>query len=223
MLTIPFRMSSSPTSHHHVSMPRKRSSAYAPSTRASDISRLMDPSYSSSSSAQSPHVYVDHSGDFHDPDYRDFPIVSMTRKPRWEQSWADRDEIDDDGEELLEDDRFARFSAYHTPASRRSTSRPRSPTSPTATTPSTYSPYSHFVTPSPPTSFDEEDEALNPASSPFGSDPELEKRNYFRRSIDSKRRKSDSSVRPPLPTNTPYQSSKEEASLVHEDDQQEWT
>lgn len=201
-------------------MPHKHSKAYAPSTRASDISRLMDPSYSSSSSSQSPHVYVDHSGDFHDPDYRDFPIVA--RKPRWEQTWSDRDQLDEDDEGEVDDDRFTRFSAYHTPTSRRSTSRPRSPTSPTATTPSAYSPYSHFVSPSPPTSYDEEDEVLSSVSSPFGSDPELEKRKCFRRSVDSKRRKSDSFVRP-IPPVVPC---KEEPSAVTDDEDEdplEWT
>ncbi|KAH8106924.1 hypothetical protein BXZ70DRAFT_1003819 [Cristinia sonorae] len=49
---------------------------YSPNSRAADISRLLDPSYSSqssSSSASSSRAYVDHRGEFHDPDYRDFP------------------------------------------------------------------------------------------------------------------------------------------------------
>ncbi|KAH9852746.1 hypothetical protein C2E23DRAFT_148414 [Lenzites betulinus] len=64
--------------HHH---------QYSPSTRAADISRLLDPAYASSSSSStmsattpSPHAaqtraYVDHNGDLHDPDYRDFPVL----------------------------------------------------------------------------------------------------------------------------------------------------
>ncbi|KAI0823596.1 hypothetical protein BC628DRAFT_1411601 [Trametes gibbosa] len=68
--------------HHH---------QYSPSTRAADISRLLDPAYASSSSSStvsattpSPHTqtraYVDHNGDLHDPDYRDFPVLRPTTR-----------------------------------------------------------------------------------------------------------------------------------------------
>lgn len=66
---------------------------YAPSTRAADISRLLDPAYasgssSSSSSSASPthhkhgqtRAYVDRHGDLHDPDYRDFPVLPTTAR-----------------------------------------------------------------------------------------------------------------------------------------------
>ncbi|KZT71318.1 hypothetical protein DAEQUDRAFT_124885 [Daedalea quercina L-15889] len=89
--------------HHHHSM-------YSPSSRAADISRLLDPAYASGSSSSdsstrtrvsawaSPahratvppdlkyaqtqtRAYVDHHGDLHDPDYRDFPVLPMPTRP----------------------------------------------------------------------------------------------------------------------------------------------
>ena len=216
MLTLTCRMSSSPPRHLHLPLSCKHQSAYAPSTRASDISRLLDPSYSSSnrvdmpSSSLGPHqtsVYVDHSGDFHDPDYRDFPILNFSKKPRWEHTWSDRDHITEEDEDI-DDDRFRsrRFNPYHSSTPRRSTSRPTSPTftpSPTSNTTltaSSYSPYAHFTSPSPPNSFDGDDDVLTSESSPFETEAELEKRPSKRcsmRSIASRRRKSDSSsIRP---------------------------
>lgn len=74
--------------HHHSS-----SSMYAPSTRAEDIARLLDPAYASGSSSSSAstgsptryrhgqaRAYVDHHGDLHDPDYRDFPALLTTAR-----------------------------------------------------------------------------------------------------------------------------------------------
>lgn len=84
---------------------------YSPSSRAADISRLLDPAYASGSSSSasstrtrgsvwaSPayrstlppeakhahaqtRAYVDHRGDLHDPDYRDFPVLTPTRRTR---------------------------------------------------------------------------------------------------------------------------------------------
>lgn len=69
---------------HHHSSPSSRS-PYHPNTRQADISRLLDPAYASSSSASThsssgnvrayTRAYVDHSGEMHDPDYRDFPVL----------------------------------------------------------------------------------------------------------------------------------------------------
>lgn len=80
---------------------RKQPSAYAPSTLAADVNRLLDPyyaydtrsSFSSSSSSSpasatfvyggQPKAYVDAAGDLHDPDYRDFPgMPSPVRTPK---------------------------------------------------------------------------------------------------------------------------------------------
>ncbi|KAH9930691.1 uncharacterized protein B0H18DRAFT_953085 [Fomitopsis serialis] len=90
--------------HHHL-----HHSMYSPSSRAADISRLLDPAYASGSSSSdsstrtrvsgwtSPayratlpldvkhtqtRAYVDHQGDLHDPDYRDFPVLTPTRRTR---------------------------------------------------------------------------------------------------------------------------------------------
>jgi hypothetical protein len=73
---------------------------YSPSSRAADIARLLDPSYSNNSPFTK-HVYVDHHGDLHDPDYRDFPPVAhshttRTTRPRWETADVSVDDDDDD-------------------------------------------------------------------------------------------------------------------------------
>ena len=70
-----------PANNHHNHHHRQ----YSPSTRAADISRLLDPAYASSSSSSSTcptpspqtqtRAYVDHNGDLHDPDFRDFPFM----------------------------------------------------------------------------------------------------------------------------------------------------
>ncbi|KAF8055880.1 hypothetical protein FPV67DRAFT_1457874 [Lyophyllum atratum] len=83
---------------------------HSPSARAADISRLLDPSYSSNAYA-STSAYVDRHGELHDPDYRHFPIAqpsskrhsphshaySMATRPRWEL--IDEDAVDDEDEE----------------------------------------------------------------------------------------------------------------------------
>jgi hypothetical protein len=91
--------------HHHT----KHSAA-----RAADISRILDPSYSSSSASSSNvHAYVDRNGDLHDPDYRHFPIAhqpntskrhssqsshgyNLAARPRWELFDEDALDMEDD-------------------------------------------------------------------------------------------------------------------------------
>lgn len=82
---------------------------YSPSSREADIARLLDPAYASPA-AHSPltkspkmapkEVYVDHHGDLHDPDFRDFPPLGHShmhsRQPRWEQGYGDDDDSDDE-------------------------------------------------------------------------------------------------------------------------------
>ena len=149
---------------------------YAPATRASDISRLLDPSYTSASG--SPYqtvVYVDHSGDFHDPDYRDFPIVHTPKESRWESNHSTHPALFDGDEDEQEerdefDSRHPRFSAYRTPTGRRSTSRPRSPGMSSTPLSPTYSPYSQYYS-SPSQSYEEDSEL---SQSPLETPPELE-------------------------------------------------
>ncbi|KAI0053984.1 hypothetical protein FA95DRAFT_1600491 [Auriscalpium vulgare] len=116
---LPMRRSISPPA-------RKR---YSQHSKAADVSRLLDPSYLSSSASSSPtSVYVDHHGDLHDPDYRDFPAVTTHRRPAWERAGNHSDDDDASDDELTEipDDRTrlhpsprerrrARYSAIDTP------------------------------------------------------------------------------------------------------------
>lgn len=113
--------------------PRSDKSEYAPATVASDISRILDPSYTPSPPPHSPHspgastsspsgaggytqakAYVDHAGDMHDPDWRDFPAALPTSRrlsdttrsrrasssmryagrPPWERSFDDAEGAD---------------------------------------------------------------------------------------------------------------------------------
>lgn len=135
---------------------------YAPATRAADISRLLDPSYTSASG--SPYqtvVYVDHSGDFHDPDYRDFPVVQASKESRWDSNYSTYPApFDEDEEEERDefDSRYQRFGAYSTPTGRRSTSRTRSPRMSSNSLSPSYSPYSQYYSSSPSQSYEEESE-----------------------------------------------------------------
>ncbi|KAI0076854.1 hypothetical protein K474DRAFT_1707790 [Panus rudis PR-1116 ss-1] len=68
---------------------------YSPASRAQDISRLLDPAYASASTAStSPglesRAYVDHRGDLHDPDYRDFPVMPVRRSTTMSKTRARR-------------------------------------------------------------------------------------------------------------------------------------
>ncbi|TBU35541.1 hypothetical protein BD311DRAFT_647410 [Dichomitus squalens] len=81
------RRSQSPLPHLATLLPTHQHE-YSPSSRAADISRLLDPAYASSSTSSSSvsaspaspqtRVYVDHHGEIHDPDYRDFPVLRPT-------------------------------------------------------------------------------------------------------------------------------------------------
>jgi len=94
------------TSQHFTVNPFAAHRPYSPSTRASDIARLLDPAYASPSHQRTSkalgsrsairEVYVDHHGDLHDPDFRDFPTFGHS-KPRWERAYTD--ESDDEEEE----------------------------------------------------------------------------------------------------------------------------
>ncbi|KAJ7580723.1 hypothetical protein C8J56DRAFT_960709 [Mycena floridula] len=77
-------------------------------SKRADISRLLDPTYASSSSSNSASsssstswtvnqtkVYVDHDGDLHDPDYRHFPSLS---RPSWEVVEEDENVFEEEEE-----------------------------------------------------------------------------------------------------------------------------
>ena len=217
---------------------------YAPATRASDISRLLDPSYTSASG--SPYqtvVYVDHSGDFHDPDYRDFPIVHIPKESRWEPSHPTHpalfDEDEDEREERDEfDSRQPRFNAYLTPTGRRSTSRPRSPGMSSTPLSPTYSPYSQYYSSSPSQSYEEESEF---SQSPLETPLELDSENKRSRLSFGGCRKTGLQSPPPIATTTrltrmsspmsrdiPIHDEHEEMTNLHKEDdevvqEEDWT
>lgn len=100
------KRSPSPSSQHFSVNPFAAHRPYSPSTRASDIARLLDPTY-----ASPPHhtafkavgtrtaireVYVDHHGDLHDPDFRDFPTFGHAHTK--ERTYADESDIEEDEE-----------------------------------------------------------------------------------------------------------------------------
>lgn len=125
--------SGSPFSNNIFSRP------YSPSTRASDIARLLDPAYASPSSLSAvnrssiPQVYVDHHGDLHDPDFRHFPIMHThphNLRPRWEPAYQS---ADDDSDEDESDDEPKR-SSFETQRRRPSSSNTTYPTTTTTTT-----------------------------------------------------------------------------------------
>lgn len=113
---LPMRLPLPPATHPKRNLSHRRHQA-----KAADVSRLLDPSYLSSSASSSPtSVYADTDGNLHDPDYRYFPVVaSLPRRPAWERGG---EEDDDDREELEErarlrsasprERRRARYSAY---------------------------------------------------------------------------------------------------------------
>lgn len=91
---------------------------------ATDLSRLLDPSYASSSSSSkaSPsyatRAYVDHNGELHDPDYRHFPSISTPHRrstnnsgsnnlrPAWETAYGfgyDEEALEDEDAEIGEE------------------------------------------------------------------------------------------------------------------------
>ncbi|KAH9966576.1 hypothetical protein BC827DRAFT_1176954 [Russula dissimulans] len=98
----------------------KRNISHRRQAKLADVSRILDPSYLSSSTSSSPtSVYADTDGNLHDPDYRYFPVVAdVPRRPAWERGGDD----DDDQEEFDEQARLrnasprerrrARYSAY---------------------------------------------------------------------------------------------------------------
>ncbi|KAI9510263.1 hypothetical protein F5148DRAFT_1181062 [Russula earlei] len=71
--------------------PPKRNFSHRRQAQMADVSRILDPSYLSSSASSSPtSVYADTDGNLHDPDYRYFPVVAdIPRRPSWERGGHD--------------------------------------------------------------------------------------------------------------------------------------
>ncbi|KAJ7597558.1 hypothetical protein C8J56DRAFT_882971 [Mycena floridula] len=174
------------SSHLHLSHPCKAS-------KRAEASRLLDPSYASSSSSSSSYspqrVWMDNNGDLHDPDYRQFPLFEKKSSPRrtssssidpfalyspQRPSWELANEEEDDDASIFEtelEDKHHRASRPTSP----SYSRSASPIYP----PSSYS--------SSPTSYDD-DSWLSSASDSFSLEAEhkLKKKRRERRfSLDS--------------------------------------
>ncbi|KAL4068110.1 hypothetical protein V8B97DRAFT_1354115 [Scleroderma yunnanense] len=134
----PSPSSGSPFSNNIFSRP------YSPSTRASDIARLLDPAYASPNSLNAvtrstvPQVYVDHHGHLHDPDFRHFPIIHThihTQRPRWEPTYQTPDDDSDDDE--FDDE--PKRSSFDTQRHRPSSSTTTYPTTTTTTTTTSHS------------------------------------------------------------------------------------
>jgi hypothetical protein len=84
---LPMRLPLAPTSTP------KRNLSHRRQAKVADVSRLLDPSYLSSSASSSPtSVYADTDGNLHDPDYRYFPVVApIPSRPAWERGGEDGD------------------------------------------------------------------------------------------------------------------------------------
>ncbi len=129
------------------------------SAKRAEASRLLDPSYYSTTHNSQPRVYIDRKGNMHDPDYRHFPVLSSspasssssnspisrrTARPQWETGYTYESAIPDDDD--IQGDYYDPFTNY---ALRRSSSltRPTTPYYPSS------SPVSDFESP-----FDEPEE-----------------------------------------------------------------
>ncbi|KAJ7583230.1 hypothetical protein C8J56DRAFT_893959 [Mycena floridula] len=104
------------------------------SSKRSDVSRLLDPSYASSSSrSYSSHsmIYVDDNGEMHDPDFRQFPTFPVSDRQRGKRPVDAFSTLDWDGEEedSYDASKYCRFPYSTRPASPIHCSPPSSPVS----------------------------------------------------------------------------------------------
>jgi hypothetical protein len=113
---LPMRLPLAPTTHQ-----KKHNLSHRRQAKAADVSRLLDPSYLSSSASSSPtSVYADPDGNLHDPDYRHFPVVdTLPSRPAWERGGEDDDVDREEFDERARlrsasprERRRARYSAY---------------------------------------------------------------------------------------------------------------
>ncbi|KAK0211746.1 hypothetical protein IW262DRAFT_1301669 [Armillaria fumosa] len=119
------------------------------SAKRAEASRLLDPSYYSSTHNYQPRVYIDRKGNMHDPDYRHFPVLSSSpasssssspisrraTRPQWESGYTYESAIPDDDD--IQGDYYDPFSNH---ALRRSSSltRPTTPYYPSSSPVSDY-------------------------------------------------------------------------------------
>ncbi|KAL1716410.1 hypothetical protein EV715DRAFT_205246 [Schizophyllum commune] len=182
-------------SRHRPRSPTKRHRAYSPSTRADDISRLLDPAYASptSSSRRAEGVYVDHRGELHDPDFKLFPPLPKPKAPRWEreESVDDLDALDDD-DEPRETRRYTPSPSY----------------TPTYTAPSSYTRVSQYPTVLP-ASYDSEDTVLGSIAPSFDDEKQPKsRRSALKLRMRRRRRDTDATAvtveeEEPSPSDTP--------------------
>ena len=103
--------------------------------------RTPDIPYSHTSTSGSPYwtvVCVDHSGDFYNPNYRDFSIVRILKESHWEPRHSTHPTLFDEDKDKQEehkifDSRQSRFNTYLTPAGLQLTSHPREQAIPSPT------------------------------------------------------------------------------------------
>lgn len=167
--------------HYHFSNMYHHHTKHSPSSRAADISRLLDPAYSPSNTTPTKAAYVDHHGDLHDPDFRHFPSASSSSRnsptkrraasthsashafarPQWELGTL-YDDVDEFALDEDEDDDASNsnnhYDSYASPFSQRASRYVRDPYSRTSPI-YTYSSY-HYPT-----------STYSYASSPVSSSP----------------------------------------------------
>ncbi|KAG7448303.1 uncharacterized protein BT62DRAFT_918706 [Guyanagaster necrorhizus] len=124
------------------------------SAKRAEASRLLDPSYYSTTHNYQPRVYIDRKGNMHDPDYRHFPVLSSSPssssssnsplsrrnvRPHWESGYTYESAIPDDDEDLQGD--------YYDPFTNHGLRRSSSLTRPTTPYYPSSSPVSDFESP----------------------------------------------------------------------------
>ncbi|KAM6500089.1 hypothetical protein JOM56_003103 [Amanita muscaria] len=146
-----------PVSPHPLRIPPPPSSPMKRNALNSDISRILDPSYSPAGSNQPLSVYVDRHGNIHDPDYRQFPTI-----PNEDTSPRDPTDDDDDATPIDNDFYSHLTNAYNRAGNAYAKNKRNNQYSQYSHIYASYrSPYHYFSTPaptsssySPPTSYD---------------------------------------------------------------------
>lgn len=155
-----------------------------------DISRILDPSYSSAASNVPPAVYVDRHGYIHDPDYRQFPTIATQ---------PDQLLSDDDDAAPVDNDFYSHLSNAYNRAGNAYV-HPRKRHNQYSYIYASYrSPYHYFSTPptasssSPPTSFDSDRTVFDEADDSTFVDDSHSHVTNFKRKLGKRRSSSSSS------------------------------